>query len=1027
MIQNNNKNQILKIIIDCNFDVIYNLKKIGNIYFYIVDLYEKTVYKKDDNNLIIYEPKIKFSLSQSKKKDLGPFIPIDNKDEEIKFIKAKTLFNNKSKKDKNFNKYQFGDDKNIIIEKNSNNEDEKEIEKVKTWASDNNSIDMKKHTIKEGERIFNNLDSLIANIKSDKISNNSEGNNKNKNIENKIKRSQIERKTKRIETRKKIKDRYENDNSFAIYNIKNKEEEKISFITKDKFEEYIKKNNSFNFYFIFNIFFLLFVKSIIISIKLVLARTNFSITSYLTNGVIFLEEMKSDLYTGSIIVLSQCYRTNEEDKPKGLGDFSIQLLIKSQDLMSHLNLFEKQIKLSNNINLFSSIMNYLYKNITIYYLNSDWSQRVEQSYFLKEINYFSYLLNEQSLFSNENNKCDFENNFYLLLFKRAEDIYNLNNREETSFNQRFIYYIILNLINTIKPLFRDIVEEIIIVQIKIMNNFLTKIIIINSFLVFLIFINGFIILLKNILDMHFIKYIFLFLYEYNQNQLQFEYEINYLEITAKEFNLNNLIQLENIKKNNYNYLKLIVPNGLNENNNGENNINEEKPDKSQKISMLRESLIKNSIQINKKNNLIENMVNKYQKINNSFDKNSMSSSLFNKSLNNNSMIQLLNKNKDGINNLKNDYNNSHQKNELQNEKNKKRFKNFEINNNIKGFDEEDQIFSNNEETLDLLKSNNKIIPSTIIISIYFSLIFIIVFIFTIILNTIDIKKKRNLWEYGVNLSMNYLDKIPMTIELGLATFLTIILGNGDGIKYYKKEDYPKYQQKFLTYFTTMKNYDKSDLISNNIKDSLFSNELYDIYRMKKNIEFCENDEFFSDYFKQSKYWNMKLNEKNQFCINAALEGCLFFNKWITNLETYFDYVQQLAVAFRDENKYICESGLDLEINLVLQELTHLYIDFNERVKANISLARQKFFENENFIRMLKDMNMPFTFSIGTLFSSTNEDMSLLNKIITNYELIYISITYIIGAFFTIFLIIMISYNGKIKKILVFIGNILKKE
>ena len=42
---------------------------------------------------------------------------------------------------------------------------------------------------------------------------------------------------------------------------------------------------------------------------------------------------------------------------------------------------------------------------------------------------------------------------------------------------------------------------------------------------------------------------------------------------------------------------------------------------------------------------------------------------------------------------------------------------------------------------------------------------------------IDIFKKRDLWEYAINLSINYLDKMAKTIELGLSTYLAVFLGN----------------------------------------------------------------------------------------------------------------------------------------------------------------------------------------------------------------------------------------------------------
>ena len=992
--RNNTKIQSLKIIFDRNFDVIYNLKKIGTIYYYIVNLYEKTIYRNDEIYSLIYQSNHKLSLIQIKKNGEESFKIIDKNDEETKFIKAKTLLTNQKNNKKNFPELHLGDTKsNTIEEQNSIIEvEDKQIEKVKTWASDNNNIDLKKHIIKESERIFNNEDFLIVNNKNDKISLNSEGNNNKNNI---IKRKNIERKTKKIGTRRK---------SIDINNIKNKEEEKIIFIKKDKLEEYIKKSNYFNRYFIAILFLLFLVIIIIIAIKLALARNNFSITSYLTNGIIYLEEIKSDIYIGCIIALSQCFRIKSKDLPLGLAIFPLQLSIKSSDLKAHLNLFETQLKLTKNIDLLINIMDYLYKNITIYNLNPDWTRKTEQSYLIKEINYFSYLLNGQS-FQYEI-KCDFENNFYLIFFNTSEQIYNLNNKEETSFYQRFIYYIALNIIYTFKPLFRDIIEEIIKVQIKIMNNYLTRITIINSILIFILLLCEIIIALKNMIDIYFIKYIFLYLYEYEQNQLQFEYEINYLEITAKEFNLNNLIQLENIKHYNYDYLNYQDLYNSNEILLNDLNMNVENKN------------------IGKKS-IIDKMINKYQKINNELEKNSMNSSLFNNS--NNSMIHLINQNnsKDEIIKLKDDNKKYNNINIEQVNKNKKILNN-EINYNIR-LDEEDKILNNNEETLELLKTNNKIIPSKIIAFIYLSLILSFIFILIVVLNMIDINRKRNIWEYGVNLAMNYLDKIPSIIEIGVSTILTIILGVKNNVKYYKKEEYPKLQEEFMTYFTRLKNYDNSELISSNIKDSLFANELYNNYRIKKNIKFAEDDDFFKDYFKSSKYWDKKLNEDNNYCINAGLKSVLFFNKWITTLDIFFQYLEAIGLTCISENEKINDSGLDLEIDFILHELSFLYIDFEETENTNITLAREKFFQNENFIRMLKDMNVPFTFAIGTLFSSVNEDITQLNKMITHYELVFISITSIICSIFSCFLIIMLLYNEKMKKILVFIGKILKKE
>jgi hypothetical protein len=388
-------------------------------------------------------------------------------------------------------------------------------------------------------------------------------------------------------------------------------------------------------------------------------------------------------------------------------------------------------------------------------------------------------------------------------------------------------------------------------------------------------------------------------------------------------------------------------------------------------------------------------------------------------------------------NKKNNKNKKDRKNKLKNNKkinrlsifNKKKTNNSEKKiNNIKP-KEEGKIFKENEETLDLLKSNKKMIPHSIKVSLYLSLFFSLLFLLSIIISYIDIQNKRNIWEYAINLSMNYLEKIPKLVELGLSTFLAVILGNLKQMRYYKIVEYEKYQRTYMSYFKKMKNYDKSELLSSNVKDSFFANELYDNYRIKKNLEFCENDNFFKGYFAKTKYWNKKLNENKQYCINAGLGGVIFYNKWISNLTDFFQYVDTITVSCKAENEKINDSGLDLEIDLILYELTYLYLNFEEKVNinnTNIIEARNNFFKNENINRILRDMNLPFTFASGTLYSATNEDMNNLNNFISNMELVFIILTYTIDGIFICFLILMIISIEKNKNILIFIAKTIKK-
>jgi len=1039
LIQDNNLN--MKIILDRNFDVVYSLRKLGTVYYYLVDLYERTYYKKSDDTSISdvkQRSSIKMkdeSLKIQEKLNLenGNGNDNGNDNDNTKFIKAKTLFSSKYNNNPKFPGIHLEPVKNILVEEDSNLGDEtNEIEPKKTWASEKNNIYIQKHLIKEGERIFNNKDESIDQNKNDqKLINNSSVNKKLSGF-SVTKASRQERHTKKLESKVKIKEKddFENNNSYNNYNYKynsrskkkDDDDEKMSFITSDKLEEYINKSYAYNKYYIIIIYVLYITTLILITIKLIFANTNFSFTSYLTIGMVYLQQIKTDIYMGSIIIISECYRVKPEDIPSTFNSYEMQLSIKSTDLMNHLNGFEKQLRLAHNANLLSNIMNYLYKNITTYHLNDDWTQKEDETYLLKEINFFSFLLNQQSNLNPDNVICNFSNNFYLLFYNTTEEIYNLNNKKNTSFNQKVLYYILMNIIYIINPLLSDIIEEIIIVQIKTMNNYLTKIMIICIAIIFIIIVNGILILLKDKLDIDFIKEIFIFLYYYEKNQFIFEYEINYLDITAKEFNLNNLILLENIKRSNYeeirsnpNTSKDLLFNDININNDENNNKN------------LKGSLIASSIKNNKNGStkLMDSLISKNKKNGNEVEQFSVGGSFLNISMNNNSsMLQLINnkKDKDAINKLKGDRKG---KNNEKRNKSKKKLKN-EVNNNAM-IKEDEKMFYENEDTLEILKSTNKLVPFSKILSIMLSLLFSFLFLLIIILNIIDIYRKRNIWEYAINLSMNYLDKIPKVIDLAFSTILSIIIGKLDIGIYYKKEEYPNYQQRFMKYFLQFKNYENSELISSNMKDSLFANKLYDNFRIKKNIEFCENDNFFKGYFGETRLWTKRLNEEKLFCINAALGGVLFYNKWITTLDTYFNYVEVISNSCNDENGKINESGLNLEIDLILHEITYLYSDFEERMKSDINDARKQFFENENFIRMIKDMNIPFTFAGGTIYSAINTDMNNLNRYISFFEIIFNIITYFINIVFLVFLIIMLIFSEKRKKILVFISKIFKKN
>ena len=91
---------------------------------------------------------------------------------------------------------------------------------------------------------------------------------------------------------------------------------------------------------------------------------------------------------------------------------ALEFKLEKEDIKK-LSSFEKQIISINDNSLLTEIRQLLYKNITIEYLNKDWSAKIESSYLFNEINYFAYLLNTGS--QTLDITCDFDTNFFFII------------------------------------------------------------------------------------------------------------------------------------------------------------------------------------------------------------------------------------------------------------------------------------------------------------------------------------------------------------------------------------------------------------------------------------------------------------------------------------------------------------------------------------------------------------------------------------------------------------------------------------
>ena len=135
----------------------------------------------------------------------------------------------------------------------------------------------------------------------------------------------------------------------------------------------------------------------------------------------------------------------------------------------------------------------------------------------------------------------------------------------------------------------------------------------------------------------------------------------------------------------------------------------------------------------------------------------------------------------------------------------------------------------------------------------------------------------------------------------------------------------------------------------------------------------------------------------------------------------------MAVACREEGEKLDESGLNLEIDFVLQELTYMYSDFEQQMKIDLNLARKMFFGDSNNLRILKDMNVPFSFASGTIYYAVDKDMNDLTNYISKFELIFIVITFIIDGLFLLYIFWIVTLNEKDKNAFLYITKIIQRE
>ena len=251
-----------------------------------------------------------------------------------------------------------------------------------------------------------------------------------------------------------------------------------------------------------------------------------------------------------------------------------------------------------------------------------------------------------------------------------------------------------------------------------------------------------------------------------------------------------------------------------------------------------------------------------------------------------------------------------------------------------------------EESVDsILKISRKIIPISSKISVVLISIGIIIYFSITIVNIARSNQKKLNWKFSINLSMNILERIPKLMEMLIYSCITIIANNQNVIKGSPSNDN---QPKYISYFKVNSLYYSDDIMNKYFKNNFFGELLRDNYRINYNYNnylFQEKNNFFFN----TNHWDKLLNTGGYFCIYASIGQRLAFYDG----ENVYDFIKEVeygALQCKEENSGINDSGVKLEINYIIQELTNSYIEFITYNNSNMNITEAKtHFFNSNDI------------------------------------------------------------------------------
>ena len=476
------------------FEVIFSIKRLGNIIYFIVNINE--IYNKEIESKMLSNSKLinRKSFTNSSKKT---------------FKKMGTRISNK------FNKTSI---------KLPDGKNRKSVLSAGLFHSQNT---MKKI----GEDSKNISGTVVPNKKI------------NFNIEEKKDKDKNDKDKINFQTKKTKNSIF--DNTEYLKSLKNKkrfsleDDENTPLLTRDRFNNILSKRNKINKILIIIIYIL-----ILISLCLIIGKTIQLLTAINENLKVLqmsinFEILKVDVYLESILSIHYCIIEKKDSNVKSfISEVQKTKLI---ELIDHLKQIQDHVNIilnnKNSIGIFKTIQ----AQFTAIFLGDDLSISMRNTDLLEETRRLSYVIGNS--INNDSVTCDIED-----IYEFAVDRTFFNNYRPTS-KQKLFFYFVTNILNNYKKTFEILSEECASSLLKMWKIYEKTQMYFIIFVIFFLFFFFLIFCVKYCLDTSFYQLLFLYYYRIEDEQKKFETQIYYLYKTNLEFNYDNIKSFEYIKTN----------------------------------------------------------------------------------------------------------------------------------------------------------------------------------------------------------------------------------------------------------------------------------------------------------------------------------------------------------------------------------------------------------------------------------------------------------------------------------------------